>query len=73
MTAGAGTGPGLKGDGSQNAGSTSTGTAAPGSGSVSSTASGKNDGGRPVPPMDMSIFAVAALAGVFTLAGTLLL
>ncbi|KAI0134644.1 Glucanosyltransferase-domain-containing protein, partial [Xylariales sp. AK1849] len=73
MTAGAGTGPGLKGDGSQNAGSTSTGTADAGSGSVSATASGKNEGGRPAPPMDMSIFAVVGLVGIFTLAGTLLL
>jgi len=73
MTAGAGTGPGLKGDGSQNAGGTSTGSASPGSGSVSATASGKNDGGRPAPPMDMGIFVVAAVAGFFTLTGALLL
>lgn len=74
MTAGAGKGPGLKGDGSQNAGgSTSTGDATPASGSVSATGSGKSAGGRPAPPMDMSIFAVAGVAGVFTLVGTLLL
>ncbi|KAI0892161.1 glycoside hydrolase family 72 protein [Annulohypoxylon nitens] len=73
MTEGAGTGPGLKGDGSQNAGGTSTGTATPGSGSVTATASGKNGSGRPAPPMDMSMFAVAGVVGAFTLAGTLLL
>ncbi|XDG04379.1 hypothetical protein ABKA04_003994 [Annulohypoxylon sp. FPYF3050] len=73
MTEGAGTGPGLKGDGSQNAGGTSTGTATPGSGSVTATASGKNGSGRPAPPMDMSMFAVAGIVGAFTLAGTLLL
>ena len=66
-------GPGLKGDGSQNAGSTSTGTAAPGSGSVETTSAGKNEGGRPAPPMDMGIFAIAGLVGFFTLAGTLML
>ncbi|KAI1443251.1 glycoside hydrolase family 72 protein [Annulohypoxylon stygium] len=73
MTEGAGTGPGLKGDGSQNAGGTSTGTATPGSGSVTATASGKNGSGRPAPPMDMSMFTVAGVVGAFTLAGTLLL
>ncbi|KAK6082159.1 glycolipid anchored surface protein [Seiridium cupressi] len=73
MTNGAGAGPGLKGDGSQDAGSTSTGTASSGSGSVSATASGKNGSGRPAPPMDMSFFAVAGAAGLFTLVGTLLL
>ncbi|KAI0974039.1 glycoside hydrolase family 72 protein [Xylaria arbuscula] len=73
MTAGAGDGPGLTGDGSQNAGGTSTGTASPGSGSVSATSSGDSAGGRPAPPMDMSVFAVAGVVGFFTLAGTLLL
>lgn len=73
LSNGAGAGPGLKGDGSQNAGSTSTGTASAGSGSVSATSSGKNDSGRPAPPMDMSFFAVAGLVGMFTLTGTLLL
>lgn len=73
LTKGAGTGPGLKGDGSQNAGGTSTGTASAGSGSVSATSSGKNEGGRPAPPMDMSFFAVAGIVGFFTLAGTLAL
>ncbi|KAI1142520.1 glycoside hydrolase family 72 protein [Hypoxylon sp. FL0543] len=73
MTEGAGSGPGLKGAGSQNAGGTSTGTASPGSGSVTATASGHNGSGRPAPPMDMSVFAIAGIVGAFTLVGTLLL
>ncbi|KAI0842564.1 glycoside hydrolase family 72 protein [Hypoxylon sp. FL0890] len=73
MSQGAGTGPGLKGAGSQNAGGTSTGTASPGSGSVTATASSHNGSGRPAPPMDMSVFAIAGLVGAFTLVGTLLL
>ncbi|KAI0440216.1 Glucanosyltransferase-domain-containing protein [Xylaria telfairii] len=74
MTAGAGDGPGLTGDGSQNAGGASTGTAEPGSGSVTATASGDNGGtGRPAPPMDMSFLYVTGVAGLFTLVGTLLL
>lgn len=73
MKDGAGTGPGLKGSGSQNAGSTSTGTAAPGSGSVEATSSGKSEGGRPAPPMDMTMLAVSGVAGLFVLAGTLVL
>lgn len=40
MTEGAGRGPGLKGDGSQNAGTRSSGTATQGSGRVTSTGSG---------------------------------
>ncbi|KAI1380646.1 glycoside hydrolase family 72 protein [Hypoxylon crocopeplum] len=73
MTDGAGAGPGLKGDGSQNAGGTSTGTAAPGSGSVTATASDHSASGRPAPPMDMSIFVLSGIVALFTLAGTLLL
>ncbi|KAK8089916.1 glycolipid anchored surface protein [Apiospora hydei] len=73
MKDGAGSGPGLKGEGSQNAGSTSTGTAAPGSGSVEATSSGKSEGGRPAPPMDMTMLAVSGVAGLFVLAGTLIL
>ncbi len=74
MTAGAGDGPGLTGDGSQNAGGSSTGTATPGSGDVSATASGDNGAsGRPAPPMDMSFLVVTGVVGFFTLAGTLLL
>ncbi|KAI8633787.1 Glucanosyltransferase-domain-containing protein [Xylariaceae sp. FL1651] len=74
MTEGAGKGPGLKGDGSQNAGGTSVGTASPGSGSVTATSSGHNGGtGRPAPPMDMSFLAVTGIVGFFTLMGALLL
>ncbi|KAI1271122.1 glycoside hydrolase family 72 protein [Xylaria sp. FL0933] len=74
MTAGAGDGPGLTGDGSQNAGGTSTGTATPGSGEVGATSTGDNGGtGRPAPPMDMSFLVVTGVVGFFTLAGTLLL
>ena len=74
MNDGAGDGPGLTGDGSQNAGGASTGTATPGSGDVTATASGDSAGtGRPAPPMDMSFLAVSGVVGFFTLAGTLLL
>ncbi|KAI2639085.1 glycoside hydrolase family 72 protein [Hypomontagnella submonticulosa] len=73
MSQKAGVGPGLKGDGSQNAGGTSTGTAAPGSGSVTATASPHNGGGRPAPPMDMSALVLTGVVGAFTLVGTLLL
>jgi len=41
MQKGAGAGPGLSGDGSQNAGGASSGTATPGSGAVASTAGGQ--------------------------------
>ncbi|KAI5860293.1 glycoside hydrolase family 72 protein [Durotheca rogersii] len=67
MTDGAGTGPGLNGDGSQQASGTSTGTATP------APASGENVGGRPAPPMDMSVFALTGVVALFTFAGTLLL
>ncbi|KAI0164365.1 glycoside hydrolase family 72 protein [Hypoxylon sp. FL1284] len=73
MSNGAGTGPGLKGDGSQNAGGTSTGTAAPGSGSVAATSSNGSGSGRPAPAMDMSVFWLTGVVALFTLAGTLLL
>ncbi|KAK6951283.1 hypothetical protein Daesc_007814 [Daldinia eschscholtzii] len=75
MTEKAGKGPGLKGAGSQDAEGTSTGTASPGSGSVTATASGDNGNaaGRPAPPMDMSIFVLTGIVGLFTLGGTLLL
>ncbi|KAF3058581.1 1,3-beta-glucanosyltransferase gel1 [Daldinia childiae] len=71
----AGKGPGLKGAGSQDAEGTSTGTASPGAGSVTATASGDNGNaaGRPAPPMDMSIFVLTGIVGLFTLGGTLLL
>ena len=75
MTEGAGTGPGLKGDGSQNAGGTSTGDASPGSGSASATggSSSENAAGGPAPPVDKAAFAVTGLVFLFTLCGTLLL
>lgn len=72
MKDGAGKGPGLKGDGSQNAGGTSTGDAKPGSGSATGTdknAAGMTFGG----PVDKAPFIVTGLAILFTLAGTLLL
>lgn len=77
MSDGAGTGPGLKGDGSQNAGDgTSTGDASPGSGTVTATpssshnaaGSGMNAGG-----VDKAAFVVTGLVVVLTLTGTLLL
>ncbi|KAI0141695.1 glycoside hydrolase family 72 protein [Xylariaceae sp. FL1272] len=73
MTNGAGDGPGLDGDGSQNAGGESTGTSTPGSGEVTATASDDSGSGRPAPPLDMSFFAVTGIVCVFTLVGTLLL
>ncbi|KAI1814187.1 Glucanosyltransferase-domain-containing protein [Poronia punctata] len=73
MTDGAGKGPGLAGDGSQDAGGESTGTATPGSGEVTATASDDSGAGRPAPPMDMSLLIVPGIAGFFTLVGTLLL
>lgn len=74
MTEGAGTGPGLKGDGSQNAGGTSTGDADPGSGSSTGTpSSSANAAGGPAPPVDKAAFAVTGLVVLFTLFGTMLL
>lgn len=76
MTEGAGTGPGLTGDGSQNAGGTSTGDASPGSGSATTTATPsstkKSDGGKPA-PLDMAGFIVTGVVFVSTLVGTMLL
>lgn len=76
MTEGAGTGPGLSGDGSQNAGGTSTGDASPGSGSATTTATPsstkKSDGGKPA-PLDMAGFVVTGVVFVSTLVGTMLL
>lgn len=76
MTEGAGSGPGLTGDGSQNAGGTSTGDASPGSGSATTTATpsstGKNAGGK-LAPLDMAGFIVTGVVFVSTLVGTLLL
>lgn len=84
MTKGAGTGPGLSGDGSQNAGGTSTGDASSGSGSsssgtgtgssASSTSSGKKSAGAVGPaPLDKGAFMVTGVVFLFTLAGTMLL
>jgi hypothetical protein len=78
MNDGAGKGPGLKGDGSQNAGGESTGDATPGSGTVSETgkpSSSKNAAGRVGRPgsVEKAPFVVAGLVAVLTLTGTLLL
>ncbi|KAK0719660.1 Glucanosyltransferase-domain-containing protein [Lasiosphaeris hirsuta] len=75
MKEGAGSGPGLKGDGSQNAGGTSTGDAAPGSGTVTGTpSSSKNAGGATFTgPADKAPLIVAGLVFVLTLTGSLLL
>ena len=72
MTAGAGTGPGLKGPGSQNAGTPSTGTATPGSGQPTVTGgSASSEAGRMAIPefsfaplVCMSGFAILAVFGV---------
>ncbi|KAF3760498.1 family 72 glycoside hydrolase [Cryphonectria parasitica EP155] len=77
MTEGAGKGPGLTGDGSQNAGGTSTGDASPGSGSATTTATPsstgkKNVGSRPA-PLDKYGFLVTGVVFFATLAGTMLL
>jgi len=73
MSSGAGKGPGLKGDGSQNAGGTSTGDAPPGSGS-STGAPHKNAANVPnARPMEKAPLIVAGLVVVMTLTGTLLI
>ncbi|EPE03105.1 glycoside hydrolase family 72 protein [Ophiostoma piceae UAMH 11346] len=73
MSKGAGTGPGLSGDGSQNSGETSTGYASPGSGSSTATASSKNAGPTLMGPMDKSPFVVSLIVFMCTLAGALIL
>jgi hypothetical protein len=75
MSDGAGDGPGLKGDGSQNAAEgTSTGDATPGSGSVAATGTGSAGGGdKNAGSVDKAPFVVAGLVVVLTLTGTLLL
>lgn len=79
MKDGAGTGPGLKGEGSQQAQGTSTGDAQPGSGSSTNTASpsssqSENAGStRGIGPVDKAPFVVTGLVMFFTLTGTLLL
>lgn len=77
MDKGAGNGPGLKGDGSQNAGGTSTGDAEPGSGSATGSAatgsSSGNAGAGGPGPLDMGAFMVTGVVFFFSLVGTLLL
>jgi hypothetical protein len=77
MSDGAGTGPGLKGDGSQNAGEgTSTGDAKPGSGSVTVTgtpSSSDNAAGMNAGPVEKTPFVIAGLVVALSLTGTLLL
>lgn len=78
MKDGAGTGPGLKGEGSQQAQGTSTGDAEPGSGSSTNTASPSSSesdsaaGTRSIGPVDKAPFVVTALAMLFTFTGALL-
>jgi hypothetical protein len=72
MNKGAGTGPGLKGPGSQNAGGTSTGDAAPGSGSATGSPK-KNVGVTMAQSMDKTPFILTGLVMVLTLTGTMLL
>lgn len=75
MTEGAGKGPGLSGDGSQNAGGTSTGDAEPGSGSATTSAnpsSTGNIGSRPA-PLDQYGFIVTGVVFLATLCGMFLL
>lgn len=69
MTEGAGKGPGLKGDGSQNSGEDVHTTAAAGSGAPTGKPGGNNAAGHP----DSSIFAVTGVAAFCALFGTLLL
>lgn len=75
MSKGAGKGPGLTGDGSQNAGGTSTGDAKPGSGTATGSPShSKNAAGITFNgPVNKSPFIVTGIVIFFTLAGTLLL
>lgn len=75
MTKGAGKGPGLSGDGSQNAGGTSTGLVSGVSGTVAPSASNSDSaagiafGG----PMDTSPLIITGIVLFLTLSGTLLL
>jgi hypothetical protein len=82
MKTGAGTGPGLKGAGSQNAGETSTGTATPGSGSVTAVASGaastasgsgKKSAASSLTPIDVRPMIVSGVVVMFSLVGAALL
>lgn len=80
MKDGAGTGPGLKGEGSQTAQGTSTGDAEPGSGASTNSASGSSssgsgdeENGANGGPLDKAPFVVTGLAMLFTFTGALLL
>jgi hypothetical protein len=76
FSGGAGKGPGLTGDGSQNAQGTSTGDASPGSGSATASASAsKNAAAGTIPngPMEKGPFIITGLVILLTLGGTLLL
>lgn len=79
MSDGAGAGPGLKGDGSQNAGDeASTGDATPGSGAVGAAPSTSHNaagrvGGMGAGNTDRAPFVVAGLVMFFSLTGALLL
>lgn len=77
MKAGAGTGPGLGGDGSQNAADSGTATASVTGGTASptggSTSTDSAAGSFTYGPMDKTPFIVTGLALFFTLFGTLLL
>lgn len=82
MKKGAGSGPGLGGDGSQNAADSGTATASATAGTASPTSSGgaasetESDSAAAsllLGPMDKAPFIVSGLAMVFTLFGTLLL
>jgi hypothetical protein len=76
---GAGTGPGLNGDGSQDSGSDDIPDATPGSGTATGTptasASASDNAAGPSfsGPMDKAPFIVTGIAVFFSLAGTLLL
>ncbi|KND91612.1 1,3-beta-glucanosyltransferase gel1 [Tolypocladium ophioglossoides CBS 100239] len=79
MKSGAGGGPGLTGDGSQNAPDSGTSTASITGGQASPTGSGSGKGGKDNAgvsthgPMDKAPFIVSGLALCFTLFGALLL
>jgi len=74
MKSGAGSGPGLSGDGSQNAADSGTSTASVTGGQASPTASGKDNAGITIRgSVDKAPIIVSGLALGFTLMGALLL
>jgi hypothetical protein len=80
LTQGAGTGPGLTGDGSQNAGGTSTGTATAGSGKVTATGTSSasststhKGAAASLKPIDNAPFFVGAIVILSTFLGATLL